>query len=135
MRTKPILPWQFTSSLIRSFLSMFNSSISKRKISSKECSQNRPSKNSNWIGSNQFPNKCHTGIFQYGNNVLSHQIKIFLSHFGYLVFNFASVMFYDKCILFSLWFLVKWILLLNTVEFLKESFICCSGETGEGGNN
>ena len=84
---------------LTSTLSVPPSSLMESKVTSEESSYYCPSKYSNWISSDKFSYKGHATVFQYSNNVLSHQIQIFLPHFHYLRYikhTFHDLIVYNK---------------------------------------
>lgn len=142
MRFESTFAGQFSKRLIRSFFAMFDTSRTECKISTKKCANDGPSEYSHWIGADQFPNECHTGIFQHTHYVLSHEIEILLAHFrhlvcwtdengltiemhrhchclSYLIFHLSGIVTDYESVLLLLRFLIELAVLMNTVEFLE----------------
>lgn len=77
---------------------------------------------SNPDSSHAFPSPGNTiDWVSGGSSALPH-------HQSYLIFHFSRIMSNDEGILLLLWLFIELVFLVDTVEFLKQCFVGCSGE-------
>jgi hypothetical protein len=83
-RPKPTLAGHLGHRLIVALPTMFDAGKAERKVATEEGAYDGPPKDGHRIGTDQFAYKGHAGVFQDADDVLAHEVEVFLAHFGHL---------------------------------------------------
>lgn len=120
----PLIPLLYVVPVtVDSTLSVLSARLVKSEIGPEKGPDYGPSEDGHRVSPHQLPDEGHRAVLEHSDYVLPHEIQVFLTHVGDLVFDLAGVVDHYEGSLFGLRLLVEFVVLVDHVEFLKQRFV------------